>query len=246
VKINFLQWNIWFKEPIPHITKFLSETGADIICVQELAINNPVQDIVNTPEYIADKIGFNFYAPEIFLRETDGRKISQANGIYSRYPITHSRRVWINEPSGSGGFDDEYRAYVEATLDLDGKAVTVGTTHMSYTHRFEETQRKHKEADALVSAFPLDRSKFIFAGDLNSTPSSYTVSKVSEYLKNGGPSFNENTWATKPFSYGGFEESELNWRLDYVFVSSDVKVVNSKILETDYSDHLPILTMVEI
>jgi endonuclease/exonuclease/phosphatase family metal-dependent hydrolase len=44
----------------------------------------------------------------------------------------------------------------------------------------------------------------------------------------------------------GFEENELNRRLDYVFASKNFKVISSEIISTDFSDHLPILVELEI
>ena len=63
---------------------------------------------------------------------------------------------------------------------------------------------------------------------------------------NLGPDYHEKTWTTKPFSYNGFSENSLNWRLDFVFGTKDIKVISSEIIKTDLSDHLPILIKIEI
>ena len=55
-----------------------------------------------------------------------------------------------------------------------------------------------------------------------------------------------NTWTTKPFSYNGFKETELKWKLDYIFTSRDIKVKERKLVDTKYSDHLPILIAFEL
>lgn len=85
-------------------------------------------------------------------------------------------------------------------------------------------------------------------GDLNSTPDSYTITEILKIntLKNPGPDFKRNTWTTKPFDYGGFRENKLNWRLDYAFLSRDLNLTNAEIVETDVSDHLPVLIEIEI
>ena len=38
-----------------------------------------------------------------------------------------------------------------------------------------------------------------------------------------------NTWTTKHFSYNGFTETELNWKLDYIFTTKDIKVKETKV-----------------
>jgi endonuclease/exonuclease/phosphatase family metal-dependent hydrolase len=237
MKISFLQWNIWYEEDIHNIAQYLKNHPADIICLQELIINHPGQTEEHTPSYIAEQLGYNYFAPEMKL---DGR-VKIADGVFSRYPILGTRQVWINEPTdGSKGFDNEYRVYAEVKLDLGETKVTVATSHMSYTHMFEETERKIKETNKLLEELKKPEGPFIFSGDLNVVPDSYTVKEVSKLLSNAGPLTNEMTWATKPFDYNGFKETELKWRLDYVFVSKDITVLSSKIEKTKFSDHLPI------
>lgn len=243
MKVSILQWNIWYKEDIGRIAEFLTHNPTDIVCLQELTREYAKQRTADTVQFIAEKLGYTYFAQA--MRPND--EWIQCNGIFSKFPITDTYATWINEPIGTGGIDDEYRAYVEATLDINGVAVTVGTTHMSYTHRFISTPRKEEEADKLVAAITRrERQNFLFAGDLNATPDTPTIQKVSNILKNAGPNQTEKSWTTKPFSYDGFEETKLNWRLDYIFASRNIKVISSKILPTDYSDHLPLIAEVTL
>ncbi len=245
--ISVLQWNIWGWEDIRNIVKFLKSHQADIICLQELTVDNPDQIIKNTPPYVAEQLGYNYFYKELPIESTDGQKIMLANGIYSRFPITKSRFVWINEPLDTTyGYGNEYRAYVEAMLNIKGQTIRVATVHMSYTHRFEITPNKKQETDRLVKELVKNKEKFIFTGDLNATPDSYTIKSISKILESAGPDFSKKSWATKPFSYKGFEESELNWRLDYVFATKDLKPVSAEVLQTEYSDHLPVFVSLEL
>src|SRR5258708_1588146 len=131
MSISVMQWNIWYQEDIRNVAKLLKSTNPDVFCLQELTIGHPVQEIKNTPQYLADQLGYHFFSKELPIETTDGQKVMLANGIFSRFPIKSSRSVWINQPKSGGGYDDEYRAYVEVTLEVGGKAVTIGTTHMS-------------------------------------------------------------------------------------------------------------------
>jgi endonuclease/exonuclease/phosphatase (EEP) superfamily protein YafD len=117
---------------------------------------------------------------------------------------------------------------------------------LSYKHRFEATDSKKAETDKLVIELQKPTTPFIFTGDLNATDGSYTVESVSNVLKDAGPVHDEKTWTTKPFSYQGFDEDQLNWRLDYAFTNDKVKVLDRKIIPTDYSDHLPLFIEFEL
>ncbi|MFO0971381.1 MAG: endonuclease/exonuclease/phosphatase family protein [Candidatus Saccharimonadales bacterium] len=246
MSISILQWNIWYKEDIRNIANEIKRLNPDIVCLQELTVNHPDQEIKNTIEHIASTLGYEHYAPLIPLRELEGQELSLANGIFSRFPIGNKRRVWVNEPKGDGGYDDEYREYVEVTLRVEERELVVGTAHMSYTHRFEVTDPKKAETDKLVAELKKPTLPFIFTGDLNATPGSYTIQSIEKVLKNAGPANDEKTWTIKPFSYQGFEEDRLNWRLDYAFVNDKVEVASARVVDTEYSDHLPLLIEFEV
>jgi endonuclease/exonuclease/phosphatase family metal-dependent hydrolase len=243
--ISVLQWNIWYKEDIRNVAEFLRQNRTDIICLQELTIGFS-EAINDTPAFIAEQLGYHYYCKKVPIESTDGRQLMFVNGVFSRFPIKSNRFVLTNEPKQGGGYDDEYRVYVEVTLDVGGRYITVGTTHMSYTHRFENTDSKNRETDKLIMEIKKHDKSYIFTGDLNATPNSYTLSSVNNILQNAGPYYDQKTWATKPFSYQGFEESELNWRLDYIFATKDLKVESAEILRTEYSDHLPILAKLKV
>lgn len=239
--ISILQWNIWYLENIKNIAQFLNENMTDVICLQELTINFDKQDNIHTPNYIAEKLGYHVYFQEITFAD---KEIKLANAVFSKYPISKTRTVWVNKEQGSGNYDDENRAYVEATLDIDGELLTVGTVHMSYTHKFEPSDRKLAEVKKLVDAIKVNTERFVLTGDFNATPDSKVVSYIEQVLINCGPEYSENTWTTKPFSYNGFEADKLDWRLDYLFRTDDIKVTKAQAIKTEYSDHLPVLVEV--
>lgn len=236
--MRILQWNIWYQEKIENILKTLKEVHADVVCLQELTVGHERNNRVDTPKFIADGLGFNYFYKAAEIEDYG----SYGNGIFSRYPIVNTDFVFIQEPEpGSNDYSKEGRVYVEATIAADGETYAIGTVHMSYTDRFAPTPAKTKETDELLKILGTKKSKYILTGDFNALPDSYTISRVQNVLKNAGPDFEAKTWTTKPFSYNGFEANTLDWRLDYVFVKPDVAIKSSRVVDTEYSDHLPIV-----
>lgn len=187
--LSLLQWNIWYKEDIRSIVQFLREHPADVICLQELTTQD-IPEIGHTPDYIAEQLGYEYYYE---IADLGPDTIPVGNGIFSKFPIVSSRTVWINQTEGSGGYDDQPRAYIEATLQVGNQRLTVGTTHMSYTKAFVSTPRKEQEADKLVQALQASKGNFIFTGDLNAEPDSPTTQKIKSALKHVGPDLQEPT-----------------------------------------------------
>lgn len=237
-RLTVLSWNVWSREDITRCVDLICELDPDVVCLQELVIRDGTDE--HGPRYVAQRLGYDFCFKEIDVGESE---LVLANGVFSRWPITRSRVEWINEPRGSGHYDDQYRAYLEASLDVGPAPVTVATTHMSYTNGFEETTRKAGETAKLVELITGRNRRFVLTGDLNAGPRSTTITAVSRVLTDVGP--RANTWTTKPFSYDGFTETELAWQLDYVFASSDATVHEARVIDTALSDHLPVLVELE-
>lgn len=240
--MKLLQWNIWYKEDINNIFRTIHEVNPDFICLQELTINHPeFNKGIDTPKYLANKLGFEHY----FKEAHDDPENIFGSGVFSRYPITATSFAFIREPKGSYDththFSDQGRVYIECNIDVNGRLITIGTSHLSYTDRFSPDALKDAETDNLIKIISSKKKNFLFTGDLNALPDSYTIREVSKHLKSAGPIHEEPTWTTKPFSYNGFVADKLKWRLDYCFTTPDIEISSAKIIHTNYSDHLPIL-----
>ena len=241
--MKLLQWNIWYLEKIENIEKQIRELDPDIVCLQELTYNHGANLKIYTADYLKEKLGMrlNYHFAQQWDNNNSKKEIG--NGILSKYPFINSFFKFLQNPKeNTADYSEEGRVYIEVNVNIKGKIYTIGTSHLSYNHRFEETEKKKRETDNLINIFKKKQANYIFTGDLNATPDSYTVKNISKYLKNAGPDFNEKTWATKPFDdRRGFTEDKLNWRIDYAFCSPDIDVKSSQIISTNYSDHLPIL-----
>lgn len=241
--MKVLQWNIWYKENIENVLKTLKEIDADVVCLQELTIGHECNQGLDSVKYLADGLGFNYFYKEAQGFYSSNGTVSFGNGIFSRYPIVKSSFQYVQEPQDqeTEDYSKEGRVYVELGIKVGDLEYEIGTVHMSYTHELASSYAKEKEADKLVEAIKNKKQNFILCGDFNALQGSYCINRVSEHLVSAGPDLKQNTWTTKPFSYQGFEADTLDYRVDYVFCSADVKVKHAKVINTEYSDHLPIL-----
>jgi len=243
--IKLIQWNIWVKENPENISKFLKETDADIICAQELIKDSKKN--LDVAKYLAKELGFEYFYHDGETWDNRQEKEAQGNAIFSRFPIVNTNYIYVQQPKHNPiNASSEGRVYIEATIKVDGKELIVGTTHLSYSDRFVITDQRKKEVDVLLSILKDKKSNYIFAGDLNSASDSYTISEIEKLLLHSGPAYTQKSWTTKPFEYKGFQEYDLNWRLDYVFNSKDISIIDSEILACPYSDHLPVQIKIKI
>ena len=230
-----LQWNIWNNEDIDNIIKELKRIDADIVCIQELAIKDDNDIKIRKLKELYSYIYYE--KADTFL---DG--YSQCNTILSKYPLYDKNYTYVQKPTDNkNDYSKEGRVYVEAKVKINEKELTICTTHLSYTDRFIETEEKDKEVTNLINCIKKDN--YILTGDFNTNKTSKYIKWLEEKLINNDTS---NTWTTKHFSYNGFTETELNWKLDYIFTTKDIKVKETKVIDTKYSDHLPILLTFEL
>lgn len=245
--ITVLQWNVWYKEDIHLVVGYLRDHPADILCLQELTINAHGQTEAHTPSFVAAQLGMHSHFQEIPLIAGDGSTYTLVNGIFTKFPIAATHFTWINQPTGSGGTDDGYRAYVEVKLVLpDSSELSVGTTQCSFTNDFAMTPRRQTENQTLLQVVNRHTTRYILAADLNATPASELVDSMGLALTNAGPNLLDPTWTTKPFNAPGFMANTLSWRLDYIFTTPDIATKSAEILPTVYSDHLPIMAVLEV
>lgn len=238
--MKVLQWNVWYKENIERVIGVLKAQDADVICLQELTRGYIEQSRENTWEYIAHELGYAYRVQEIPIITAE-TQWSQANAVFSRWPILHRQAVWLHEPAELENPDDQYRGYLEVVIDAGGTEVTVATTHLSFKTTLDTNPEDDAELANLLPRITAKRSGFILTGDLNAVPDSRRVRAISAHLRHAGPSYEQKTWTTKPFTFKDLEAKSLDWRYDYVFASPDLAVQDARIVQTDVSDHLPVM-----
>jgi endonuclease/exonuclease/phosphatase family metal-dependent hydrolase len=251
MRIKILHWNIWFQEKAENILKVVEKINPDILCCQEVTIGSNFNKKKDVAKFIAKKLNYNYNFSNSHKYEfpltPKGESNYGGNAIFSRFPIIKNSNFPIINPKDLPELKYERRTCAVSEIKIDeNKKIKVATAHASYNNGFIEDKEKINEAKKLVSFFKKNPKNLIFTGDLNLSPKTKSIRLIEKELKHCGPDYKNPTWTTKPFSFMGFEETKLKWRLDYIFTSKDVKVINSKIIKTKYSDHLPILLEIEI
>lgn len=249
MSVRILQWNVLFRESAERIVDVLKDVDADILCLQELTSVSGHNEGINVPSHIAEQLGFNEFYQIAQEWDRPGDRHTLGNGIFSRYPLIRTDAVFVRPSQGINPHDpaQEGRVYVEADVALpDGTTLTVGTAHLSYIPGGVMTPEKRQEIDALIAAATKHAERYVFTGDLNEPPESYTVKTLEAHLRHCGPPYDVLTWPTRPFQSLEHVEHSLGWRIDYVFATQDLSVVDADVVDTDVSDHLPIVVELDV
>lgn len=241
---SLLQWNIWYREKPDNIVAQLKDWNVDIICIQEATQGMLLHDKIDVAQYLSEKLNYHYYFHEAHNWQLEGKPEERiGNAILSRFPLetTHHFFIQVPGPEKREVYSEQGRVYIEAAIRLPTGVVTVGTTHLSYTDRFQPMPHQIAETAKLLELINHRTDNFILTGDFNALPDSDVIRSIEHYLKPAGPAYSKPTWTTKRIEYEDFFEDQLKYRMDFIFSTRDVKIQSSALLPTPYSDHLPIL-----
>lgn len=131
------------------------------------------------------------------------------------------------------------RVALQADVEINGDTLHVFTTHLIHAHQ-KDSPVQNSQADKLVEC--LTDKKTVLTGDFNALPNSYPIGKISRVL------VNTNNEEVPTFSLypEGCCPDKMKHRLDYIFVSPDIKMLDFTFGKSKGSDHLPVIATIEI
>jgi endonuclease/exonuclease/phosphatase family metal-dependent hydrolase len=178
----------------------------------------------------------------------DGNEALMGNGIFSRFPLTHKQTVSVMKRDiEKGGAVQDNRSYLQTTVEVsEGMALTVGTVHLPFHPQFKTTPAANSILDKVLASLPAE-DDVLLMGDLNRSPYTRAARRLHEAgFYNIGAGLRQPTWTTKPFKIGSWEYDTLRWRLDFMLYRGNARRLRADVATTDLSDHLPLVTDVEI
>lgn len=149
------------------------------------------------------------------------------NGLLSKDMIVKVETYPILEPKikcGSDWYED--RVLTKATLEC---GLTVMTVHVGLN-------RDEKEIAIKTILDNIESEKCVLMGDFNMDPDDPLIDKLRENLCDTGIGIEQKT----------FPSDAPVRRIDYIFVSRDVRVLRAEALPLVVSDHLPYMAEIEI
>lgn len=241
--LKVLSWNIWRGGDLDEVIKLLSKVDGDIISLQEVAVIKHI----NQAEEIARRLGLNWFYCKAFTDDRhDSPSYDLGNAILTKFPVNGSSCHLLSgldlykqslkfslRSNYKGDSETEPRGAVQVELTAGGKILTIVNTHLAYSKDHKSSKIRDIQLDNLLNNPAIKQSsKLILTGDFNSIPESETIKKIESMLINTDKNPAHPTWNDK--------------RIDYIFISPDIIVKSFQILNSDASDHFPILAEIEI
>jgi len=230
----------YYSYGLDKIVKAIQTINADIYLLSENEIT--AKQLKELKRKIAPK--------QFFMGRQEG------TAIISRFPVLEFKEVLLPSHQASLYYENEIekqhlnprRSFVHATIDVNGVIVN------AISIRFLAGRAKSREPGDVVRwgfyvlesqvkelVFFADyirnlKGPVIFGGDLNATPSSFVVRRLSQLATDAYLS--DHIWGG--FTFWTISPKLVFVRLDYLFYLNNIRAVRSKILNDLVSDHYPV------
>ncbi len=207
------------------IARAIGMFAPDVVTLQEVDYGRPRSDRVHHAQAIADLLEMQFhFHPSLLLGEGQ-----YGNAVLSRLPM---RPVKSGPLPGQPG--NEPRGAVWVEIDCDGEHVQILTTHLGLRMREQALQVRALLGREWLGNDDM-RGPVILCGDFNTPPGWRTYRSLRTALRDAHRE-----------GLGPVRRSWMRlWRLDFVFVSDAVHVLDAHVPRNDVvrlaSDHLPVV-----
>ena len=216
------------------VAALVRRTGADLVLLQEVDRNTRRSGLADQPAILAARTGFHVAFGNTL--NYDGGEYGIA--ILSRWPISRDSLfpLPIEPPQPRAGGSLEPRGALRAVVAGPHGAMTLFNTHLDPSRDDRWRLQEATGIRALITSTRAAGARIILAGgDFNSTPESAVQESLrGAELRDAWPECGRGDGFTYP------ADTPVK-RIDYLFVTGDVRCRAAEVIMTSVSDHRPLL-----
>ena len=259
--VRVMTYNVHFGQnmgnnyDLQSIANVITDSGADIVCLQEVDVNwGERSNFDDTLAILAEMTGMESFYAYIYDKPSS-RGPGYPNerfgvAFLSKYPIissdNHEITRWSTQDGdpqpGDPNFPGTTPGFGEIVVDVDGVNVRLYNTHLDYRgenpHDYPHTIRLDQVNDMLkimdVEAYPT-----ILAGDMNADVADGSAAEVFDPLL---AKFDDAGALKGKGDCNSLPSNSPDRRIDYILTTpSSIDVLNSFVINSQASDHCPVV-----
>jgi endonuclease/exonuclease/phosphatase family metal-dependent hydrolase len=215
----------------------IADSGAEVIALQEVDVAwGERSDFADQAQELADTLDMHvFFAPIYTYEPVDEGLPPQQYGLamLSEYPIVDATNHEIARLStqDEDPQPEPMPGFPHVTVNVRGVEVDVYNTHLDF--RGDPFVREEQVAD-MLEVIGDDPGPAVLMGDLNAPPGAPELGPLFEVF--------DDAWQLAGDGDGfTFPAPDADARIDYVLTSPDLDVTAASVIETDASDHRPVV-----
>lgn len=222
---------------LARVAEIVRSSKADIALLQEVDRGTTRSGKVDQPALLSSLTGFNV----AFGKTLDYQGGDYGIAVLSRWPIRADSLISLPvvPPQERSGGSHEPRGALSAVIQSPGGEIEVLNTHIDASR--EDFYRRQEMTKLLQIATRSNRElgrSTLVGGDLNAEPGSAVIEMVrGSVVRDPWPECGQGTG----MSYPAHQPVK---RIDYLLLPADWRCVSATVLETDASDHRPVLFVI--
>ncbi len=228
MQLKILSWNIWCDGDFEKTCEFLRASNADIIGLQEVIPEDKARDVTS---YLSG-LGYEYAISPKSVTFDDGRTITTA--VFSKVMMLQEKPHTLLAGSPQ---------QAEMSIVVGDRVFHIFSIHLKHTHQ-QEADIQKVQVESLLATLP--KENVIVMGDFNATPEMTPIKQMHEVLTDTDslelPTLNAQLFDCKTCDRALLPAAKL----DYIFVSPDVRAHSFEVLKSDASDHLPVSAILEL
>jgi len=222
------------KDNVQRVADVVRDVDADVVLLQEVDKGTRRSGGVDQPAEYASRTGYQV----AFGRSLDYDGGEYGIAVLSRWPIRRDSAIHlpVDPPQERSGGSHEPRIAMFAIIAAPFGALTLFNTHIDASGddrwRLQEIRTIEQLAQSAVRA---GATRVLFGGDFNSTPES----AVQVQLRASGF---RDAWQTCGSGEGlSYPADSARKRIDYLFLIAGIECTAARVVNTQASDHRPVL-----
>lgn len=258
MKIKYLSLNVWRGGTLfDALLDFLKQENPEVMALQEVynGVNGKLERQHRTAQILQQELNYPYFdfAPAFRDNRSVGR-IDSGNAIFSKFPLLYSKVIFYFEPYRQVNEEEDFadksnhqvfltypRNLQHAVINLGNNKLNVFNTHGVWGFDAEDNERRLEMSKTIVANIK-NKDRVILSGDFNVKQNSKTVQNIEAHLHNPFKNKLATTFNTKIKNQAGFTPEVI----DFIFLSNDIKIIESYCPQVEVSDHLPLVCVFEI
>lgn len=216
------------------IANTIREANADIVALQEVDVHWSARSgFADQAATLARSLGMEVrFAPIYHNASESGPAKEYGVAMLSRFPVTSFRNHNLTRLSTqqAGLAPTPAPGLLDATVSVRGVAIRVLNTHLDY--RADPAVRVTQTREMLAIIGTVAMPTLVF-GDLNATPDAVELQPFFRTLN--------DAWRDEAGEGYSYPAKAPTKRIDYVLYSNHFRAVTARVINTDASDHRPVL-----
>lgn len=205
----------------------------DIIGLNEVrGFGNIAADYTEQVKTLGEKLGYHYY----FSKAIEFEEGPYGNGLLSKFPILKKETILIPDPIIKN--EDSYyetRCVIKSKIKISQhRDINLYISHFGLAN--SEKLNAVKTISALIEK---EKKEVVFMGDLNMEPEDIKLRPVYDLMT-------DTMVPEKRKEYLSFPSWKPEIKIDYIFISSDLKSIRSFVPDETTSDHRPYIADINI